>query len=62
MVYRIKANHELIRQYRCTVLLYIDWLMELKPTMHMIGCDWLMGCGTKCVTHRLTEIEMAVNA
>ena len=52
MVYRIKANHEIIRQYRCTVLLYFDWLMELNPTMHMIGCDWLMGWDTQCVTDR----------
>ena len=29
--------------------------MELKPTMHMIGCDWLMGCDTKCVTDWLTD-------
>ena len=55
MVYRIEANHEIIRQYRCTVLLYFDWLMELKPTMHMIGCDWLMGCDTKCVTDLQTD-------
>ena len=60
MVYRIKANHEIIRQYRCTVLIYFDWLMELKLTMHMIGCDWLMGWDTKCVTHSLPELEMAV--
>ena len=51
----VKANHEIIRQYRRTVLIYFDWLMELKPTMHMIGCDWLMGCDRKCVTHRLTD-------
>ena len=72
MVYKIKANHEIFRKYRCTVLLYFDgikanheiirqyryrvllsfdWLMVLKQTMHMIGCDWLMGCDTKCVTH-----------
>ena len=65
MVCRIKANNEIIRQYRCTVLIYFDWLMELKPTMHMIGCDWLMGCDRKFVTHSLTdrqtELEMAVN-
>ena len=61
MVYRIKANHEIIRQYRCTVLLYFDWRMELKTTMHMIGCDWLMGWDTKCVTDRQTELGMAVN-
>ena len=65
MVYRIKANHKIIR-HRCTVLLYIDWLMELKPTMHMMGCDWLMEWDTKCVTdrqtHSLTELQMAANA
>ena len=36
--------------------------MELKPTMHMIGCDWLMGCDTKYVTYKLTKLQMAVNA
>ena len=51
MVYRNRANHEIIRQYRYRVLLSFDWLMVLKQTMHMIGCDWLMGCDTKCVTH-----------
>ena len=55
MVFGIKANNEIIRQYRCTVLLYFDWLMESKPTMHIIGCNWLIGCDTKCVTDRLTD-------
>ena len=55
MVNGIKANDEKIRQCRCTVLIFFfDWLMELKPTMHMIGCDWLMGWDTKCVTHLLS--------
>ena len=43
-------------------LIYFDWLMELNPTMHMIGCAWLMGCDRKCVTYSLTELQMAVNA
>ena len=37
---RKKANHEIIRQYRCTVLIYFDWVR---------------GCDRKCVTHSLTH-------
>ena len=33
---RKKANYEIIRQFRCTVLIYFDWLM---------------GWDTKCVTN-----------
>ena len=51
---------EIIRQYRFTVFIYFDWLMELKPTMHMIGRDWLMGGHKMC--DRLTELQLAVNA
>ena len=47
MVYGIKANHEIVRQYRCTVLIYFDWL---------IGSD------RKCVTYLPTELQIAVNA
>ena len=43
---RKKANHEIIRQYRCTVLIHFDWLIR-----------W----DIKCVTHSLTELEMAIN-
>ena len=37
---RRKANHKIIRQYRCTVLIYFDWPM---------------GCDRKCVTHSLID-------
>ena len=49
MVYRIKANHEIIRQYRCTVLIYFVWLMELKPTMHMKAVLGTWQIGTNCL-------------
>ena len=60
MVNRIKANHEIIRQNRCTVLIYLDWLIEWSTWL--IACDLLVGWDTKCVTYLQTELEMAVNA
>ena len=53
MVYRIKANHEIIRQYRCAVLIYFDWL---------IGCDWLVGWVGHKMCDLQTELETAENA
>ena len=59
IVYRIKANQEIIRQYMCTVLIYFDWLMELKPTMHMM---WMADRVGQKICEWLTELQMAVNA
>ena len=62
--YRIKANHEIIRQYRCTctVLIYFDWLMEWNIWLKGF---WLAdGVGYKICdrqTDSFTELEMAVN-
>ena len=55
MVYRIKANNEVIRQYRCTVhyLLHFDWLIEWSTWLK--SCDWVLRGDTKCVTDSLTE-------
>ena len=41
-------------------LLYFDWLIGWDTWLR--DCDWLMGCDTKCVTDRLTELQKAVNA
>ena len=56
MVYRIKANYEIIRHYRCTLLLYFDWLMEWSTWLWLANGVWHKMCDW------LTELQMAVIA
>ena len=56
MVYRIKANYEIIRHYRCTLFLYFDWLMEWSTWLWLANGVWHKMCDW------LTELQMAVNA
>ena len=53
-------RNETVEVYTAQYLLYLYWLMEWNTWL--IGCDWLMGCHTKCVTDSLTELQKAVNA